>query len=209
LIFSNAELGIDLATFGVTANVACESGVAANAANAGQNYPVLSNIYSGTMTRVRGSLDSKTSRNYTLQFFASPSGNALGYGEGQVYLGQTNLTLGALSCSSNFTAYLPTTVPAGWVVTATATDPNNNTSEFSAWVQAIPVPALRLSPPSQGHFSVSWTNNGGSFALEQATNLTPPVAWLSVTNVPVSTNNFMVTTLAVTNQSIFYRLMVP
>ena len=89
-------------------------------------------------------MDGKTGKTYTLQFFASPAGDSSGYGEGQVFLGQTNLTLGS-TCSSNFTAYLPASVSPGWVVTATATDATNNTSEFSAWVPVIPVPPVQLA----------------------------------------------------------------
>ncbi len=216
-IFNNGALGIDLdptdgsAGTGFNPIVGCESGVAADAANAGQNFPTLSNVYSSTITRVSGNLDSASGKSYTLQFFASPVGDSEGYGQGQVYLGQTNLTLASGSCSSNFTAFLPAAVPAGWVVSATATGPNHNTSEFSKWVPVTPVPALKLSLPSSNRLAlaISWTNNGGSFALQQATNLTPPVLWVTVSNVPVLTNNFMVTTLGLTNRSVFYRLMVP
>ena len=56
-IFSNAELGIDLGAYGVTPNVDCEAGQGV-AANAGQNYPVLTNVYTGTATQIRGSLNS-------------------------------------------------------------------------------------------------------------------------------------------------------
>jgi hypothetical protein len=212
-IFNNGKLGIDLSPTsanlsGVNPIVDCEAGLAPGAANAGQNFPTLSNIYVGTLTRVNGSLDSKPNQTYTLQFFATSAGNSSGYGDGQVYLGQTNLTLGS-ACSSNFTAYLPVSVPAGWVVTATATDPNHNTSEFSAWVRAVSLPPLQPSLSRPSHFALSWTNNGGLFALQQTTNLTPPVVWLPVTNVPGLVSNFMVTTLNITNASVFYRLIAP
>jgi len=204
-IFSNGALGIDLGSYGVSSIYDCESGMAANAANAGQNYPKLSTIYSGTSTRIRGTMDGKAGKSYTLQFFASPTGDPSGYGEGQIFLGQTNLTLGSI-CSSNFTAYLPVSVSTGWVVTATATDASNNTSEFSAWVPVIPVPPVQLAMPGQRQLSLSWTNNGGSFALQQTYSLTPPITWLAVTNIPVLHNNFLVTTLGLTNSSVFYRL---
>ena len=90
-IFSNAELGIDLGTYGVTPNLDCESGVAANAANAGQNFPVITNVGSGSITRVRGTFDSAPNRTYLLQFFASAKGNSLNYGEGQLFLGGPTL----------------------------------------------------------------------------------------------------------------------
>ena len=140
----------------MTPNVDCETGQG-KAANAGQNYPVLTNVYSGAGTQIRGTLDSGTGKTYLLQFFSNPSGNALGYGEGRVFLGQTNLTLNAASCSSNFTVLLPVSVPAGWVVTATATDPSNNTSEFSAWISTVIVPKLlssAVNPASRQFFPV-------------------------------------------------------
>jgi titin len=209
-IFSNAELGIDLGTFGVTANVDCETGQA-GAANAGQNYPVLTNVYSGVATQIRGTLDSGAGKTYLLQFFSSPSGDPLGYGQGQVFLGQTNLTLGA-SCSSNFMVLLPVSIPAGWVVTATATDPANNTSEFSAWAPVIKLP-LALAPGqleadivTSRQISLSWTNGGGNYVLEQTYSLTPPVQWTIITNAPLLTSGFFVLTLSATNGSTFYRL---
>ena len=208
-IFSNTGLGIDLGTYGVTANVDCETGQG-TAANAGQNYPVLSNVYCGTVTLIRGALDSGKGKTYTLQFFSNPSGNALGYGEGQVFLGQTNLTLSATMCTSNFTVLLPVSIPAGWVITATATDPASNTSEFSAWVSVVIVPKLlssAVSPASQ-QFSLSWTNNSANYVLQQTFSLNPPQVWTTVTNMPQLANGFFVVTLSATNGDAFYRLQV-
>jgi hypothetical protein len=165
------------------------------------------NVYSRVTTQIRGTLNSGTGKTYRLQFFSSPSGNTNGYGEGRVFLGQTNLTLGA-SCSSNFTVLLPVSVPAGWVVTATATDPANNTSEFSAWVPVLIVPLLQINSVNRTNWqiSLSWTNNGGSYVLQQAFSLNPPAQWTTVTNAPLLTNGFFVLTLSATNGNTFYRL---
>jgi hypothetical protein len=151
-------------------------------------------------------MDGKTGKTYALEFFASPSGDSSGYGEGQVFLGQTNVTLGS-TCSSNLTVYLPVSEPAGWAVTATATDAANNTSEFSNWVSILPVPPLQMAMPNHSQISLSWTNNGGGLALQQTFSLTPPIQWTMVTNVPVLINNFLVATLAPTNGGVFYRLI--
>jgi len=207
-IFSNGELGIDLGAFGVNPNYDCESGVPVGAANTGQNYPILTAVLSsGSGTIITGSLDSASARTYLLQFFSNSSGDALGYGQGQFFLGQTNLTLGA-ACSSNYTVLLPVSVPAGWVVTATATDPANNTSEFSAWVSVMIVPQLQLSMVNRAsqELSLSWTNNGGSYALQQTFNLNPPVQWTTITNMPSLTNGFFMLAVPTTNMNAFYRL---
>jgi hypothetical protein len=205
-IFSNGALGIDLGNNGVNPIFDCESGVPAATANAGQNFPVLSDAYSGSGTRIRGTLDSGAGKTYVLQFFASPAGDTSGYGEGQVFLGQTSLALGAM-CSLNFTAVLPVSVPANWVVTATATSPANNTSEFSAWVPVVPVPSLGITlGTNQSQVSLAWTNNGGSFMLQQTFSLSPPVLWTTNAVTPFLTNGFFVVRTPATNTNTFYRL---
>ncbi len=139
-IYNNAALGIDLGTQGVNANMGCETGVTATDPNHLQNYPVLTTSASGPLgTLIRGSFDSMAGKNYVLEFFASTNGDSSGNGEGQVFLGRTNLALGT-TCSTNFSFTLPFIVLAGWVVTATATDPANNTSEFSNWITNQPAP---------------------------------------------------------------------
>ena len=194
-IFSNNGLGIDLGTYGLTANIDCESGVAANAANRGQNYPILSNAASGTIaTLIHGSFDSAQGKTYSLEFFASPSGDPSGYGEGQVFLGQTNLTLVA-ACSTNFSITLPASVPTNWVVTATATDPANNTSEFSNWITniaKIPIPVASLATYSRtaglarmisfADLATNWSDTGGYPVTLAAINLTTTNGVTLITN---------------------------
>ena len=206
-IFNNDALGIDLGTQWPNPNIDGESGVAANAANRGQNYPVLSNAVSGTATLVRGLFNSAAGKTYVLQFFASPSGNTSGYGEGRLFLGQTNLTLGA-AFSTNFSVTLPATVPAGWVITATATDAAGNTSEFSNWIPAASVPGLQLvQNPGTAQFTLAWTNSGGNFGLLQSTNLNPPVQWTVVGPAPVLSNGIYSVLINPTNGAVFYRLL--
>ena len=210
-IFSNAALGIDLdlpngtAAAGTNAIVHLESGVAANAANRGQNYPCITTAVSGTGTLIRGWFDSALNKTYVLEFFASPTGNASGCGEGQVFLGQTNLVLGTI-CPTNFAFVLPATVPAGWVVTATATDPANNTSEFSTWLPATTVPNLQLLSSTGSKLSVAWTNSGGSFNLLWSTNLNPPVIWTASGWNPTLSNGLYSVLVSPTNPAAFYRL---
>ncbi|HEX8073006.1 MAG TPA: LamG-like jellyroll fold domain-containing protein [Pyrinomonadaceae bacterium] len=128
-IFSNSSLGIDLAGNGLTPNDACDPDTGPNNL---QNFPVLTSAVSaGGNTTVQGTLNSTPNTQFTVEFFSSPTCDAAGNGEGQTYLGAATVTTDA-SCVATINATLPSATSAGQVVTATATDPNGNTSEFSA-----------------------------------------------------------------------------
>jgi Right handed beta helix region len=131
-------LGIDLGGDGVTLNDACDGDSGANGL---QNYPVLTSVSSsGGNTVITGTLNSKASTLYTIDFYSNSSCSGLFYGEGQTYLGSTTVTTDG-SCNGSFSMSFPVTTPPGYWITATATDPSNNTSEFSACVeQAIGLP---------------------------------------------------------------------
>jgi hypothetical protein len=73
--------------------------------------------------------------------FPIPAANAAGYDEGAQYLGALDLTNNAAGYAT-FATTVAATVPPGWIVTATATNPDGNTSEFD--VQQI----SSLMPPS-------------------------------------------------------------
>jgi len=233
-IFGNGALGITLGSTTQNVNVDCEEGVPSGSANNGQNYPVITNVVGGAAsTLIRGYLDSAPNKTYQMEFFGNPTNYPGGYGQGQVYLGAVALTLGS-SCTSNFATLLPVPLPANWLVTATATDPVNNTSEFSADVQAVPPPVANitysgivehlvtnvvtnLSGTHTNIFQYStytntvifYTNLGGPFVLQEAFSLTPPVTWVTLTNAFLLNNgNYSVTNiLGKTNT--FFRLTAP
>lgn len=190
-IFSNGALGIDLGASGVSANDACDTDTGANRL---QNFPVLTQAFSGSGTAVRGSLNSTANNAFLVQFFASPACDSSGNGEGSTFLGETTVSTGA-NCAASFSVVLPAAVPAGYVLTATATDAFGNTSEFSACQPVSPVPALdiRLLPAQQ--IRLAWTNTATGFALRQTGSLTPPIQWSPVTNAPVNLNGQWVVTL--------------
>ena len=128
-IHDNAGLGIDLASDGVTPNDDCDSGRGPNLL---QNYPLLTSaVPSGGSTTIRGTLNSVPNTTLLLEFFSNGLGDSSGFGEGENYIGYTQVTTDA-SCSASFEVTLPVSVAPGFVVTATATDPAGNTSEFSA-----------------------------------------------------------------------------
>jgi titin len=204
-IFSNGGLGIDLGSYGVNANVNCDTGSGDNMA---QNYPVLSNAVSGNGTGISGSLNSRPNATFLLQFFANPiCGSSIfgNNGQGQIYLGQTNVVTGN-DCNVSFVAYLPGSVPVGYVVTATATDSDNNTSEFSACVPVALVPTLTVVPAINHQVNIAWTNTAAGFVLEQTGSLSPPIKWTTVTNNPVVINGQFVVTRPAATGNCFYVL---
>src|SRR5205807_1032284 len=132
-IFSNKRLGIDVVggtenSFGVTANDPCDTDTGANNL---QNYPVLKSVTntSGSVN-ITGTLNSTANTTYRLEFFRNDAIDPSGFGEGQVFLGSVDVLTDA-NCSASFNVNLPSATIAQRV-TATATDPTGNTSEFSA-----------------------------------------------------------------------------
>ena len=204
-IFGNGGLAIDLQGYQVTPNDACDIDSGANQV---QNYPILSQAVTGTTLGIRGSLNSAPNQSFRVQFFASPSCDPLyNSGEGAIFLGATTVLTGD-NCVADFFATFAPTVPAGYVITATATDVANNTSEFSPCVPVAPVPVLgyTLSPDGQT-LALSWTNTPGGIVLKQTASLSPPVNWVTAPNIPVVINNQYIVTIPVsTVGSLFYLL---
>lgn len=128
-IYSNGALGIDLKDAGVAPN---DSGDADSGGNNVQNYPVLSSTVSnGSITAFQGVLNSTPNGIFRLDFYSNSACDPSGYGEGQTYLGSTSVLTDG-SGNAAFRATLPSGLSTGTIVTLTATDTLNNTSEFSA-----------------------------------------------------------------------------
>jgi titin len=131
-IFNNAQLGIDLGAHdGVTQNDAAGH----NGPNNFQNFPVLTQAFvSGGFLVVVGTLSSApTSSTFRLEIYANASADASGHGEGKTFLGATTVFINI--GTTGFAAILPDPLASGQFISATATDPGNNTSEFSADIQ--------------------------------------------------------------------------
>jgi hypothetical protein len=156
-IFSNGALGIDLDALGVTSNDTCNAGAGANRL---QNFPVITSATSdgSSSITIAGFLHSVPSTLYTLEFFVNNACDPSGFGEGDTFIGSTNVATGA-NCTNVFTTTFPVGVPEGLVLTATATDPNNNTSEFSRCVPiAGPAPFRITAITRTGNdIRVTWT----------------------------------------------------
>lgn len=132
-IFGNGGLGIDLAPAGVTAN---DDGDADSGPNLQQNFPVLSSAAAGWAdTNVAGTLSSVASTTYRIDFYDSPSCDPSGYGEGSAWLGSTDVTTDGSGSAVVGYSTISAAAPPQTYLTATATDPDGNTSEFSACQQ--------------------------------------------------------------------------
>lgn len=132
-IHDNLQLGIDLVSsayqYGVSPNDPLD---ADGGGNGGQNFPAIATAGAGGgMLRVTGSLDSSPDGTFRIEFFASPACDPSGYGQGQVFVGATDVQTNGAG-TAGFDAVFNTAVEAGWILSATATlEPLGATSEFS------------------------------------------------------------------------------
>jgi uncharacterized repeat protein (TIGR01451 family) len=125
-IFSNALLSIDLGADGVTMNDAGDTDVGPNNL---QNFPILTSAtVSLNTTFIQGSLNSTPNTSFTIEFFSNSECDPSGFGQGQKLIGsRTVFTDSSGNTLINFSFPGSFSLP----LTATATDPSGNTSEFS------------------------------------------------------------------------------
>jgi hypothetical protein len=132
-IFSNGSLGISL-TANSSIPLVNDPGDTDTGSNGWQNYPILTAAsVSVGHTFVTGTLNTTANSTFRIEFFASKAADPAGFGEGQFFLGFTNVTTEAAGDAS-FNVDLLDAV--AFEITATATDADNNTSEFSQAVTA-------------------------------------------------------------------------
>jgi hypothetical protein len=133
-IYSNGPLGIELA-----------------GGNDSQSSPSLSTAVSdGITTTVTGTLSSAATPNETIiiEFFASDSAST--GEEGQMYMGSATVTTDGAG-NASFTAVLSVGVTNGAKITATATNDNGSTSQFSGAAPATG-PAADNAPVANDDF---------------------------------------------------------
>jgi hypothetical protein len=113
-IYGNGGLGIDLGA----------------GANLNQAAPVLNTVTTGALTiQVTGTLTSRPKTTFTIELFASDTSGP----SGRFFLGLVRVKTNAAGVATFTFKHSRPPVGANFI-TATATDPNNNTSEFSASV---------------------------------------------------------------------------
>jgi hemoglobin-like flavoprotein len=158
-IFSNNGLGIDLNNDGVTANDAADGD---NGANDLQNSPVLTSVVTnGGNTVVQGTLNSEASKSYHVELFSNSTCSTSGFGEGQFFVAGQDVATDA-NGNAGFTFTVPTASITGAIFTATATNPNKSTSEFSACASGA---AVNPGTIQFGANFASVSENAGSLAV--------------------------------------------
>jgi CSLREA domain-containing protein len=198
-IFSNDRLGINLfantdPANGVTPNDAGDGDLGANNL---QNFPVLTaaSTVGGTIN-IQGSLNSNISTTFRVEFFYSAACDPAGNGEGQTFIGFTNVTTDG-SGNAGFNSTFTAPVPSGSAVTATATSMTTppNTSEFSPCVTSTGSSCTyTLSAPdasfsaSAGMGSVNVTTVAGC-----AWTASTKTSWIEVTSGSSGNGNGTVT----------------
>ena len=133
--FGNVPLGIDLLEqsipdTGVTRN---DPGDIDTGSNALQNFPLILSVTPGaSTTHVAGILNSTATTSFDVDLYAVPlcQSPPQGYLQGDAFLGTLVVTTDG-SGNASFGTDVPQVLAPGQRVTATATDPSGNTSEFS------------------------------------------------------------------------------
>ena len=143
---STSGMGIDFLGDGVTPN---DPGDADGGPNGMQNFPVLTSaVSSGGKTVIDGTLNSTPGTSgFAIDLYANNSCSATGNGEARTYLGSIGPVATDAGGNASFEATLAAAVPDGQVITATATDPNANTSELSACRTVTRPPAAPAVSP--------------------------------------------------------------
>ena len=163
-IYANGLLGIDISPWGMPNPNDLFDGD--TGPNRQQNYPHLGSLGGGggvtsgaSGTHIETFLNSEPATTFAIHYYWNPGCDPSGYGEGRHYIGGTSATTDA-SGNANFSADFPETVPAGSVITATATHPLGSTSELSPCA-----PVFALGSNIVQHAGLPHQGDGGSVPL--------------------------------------------
>ena len=143
---SGPGLGIELGSFGIQVN---DPGDGDSGANGFQNYPILLSagpaFAEGGSNHIVGVLNSTPSTQFTIDFYANPpcAARPQEFLEGEIPLGSTFVTTDG-SGNATIDISIGPPQPPGSRYSATATDPDGNTSEFSQRI------VFSLNSPTSG-----------------------------------------------------------
>ena len=182
-IHDNDALGIELSGSGIADGPTLnDPGDVDTGGNGLQNFPVIAQVsqLSSTSTLIQGSFNSAPNQSFVLEFFSNRACDQIGFGEGRDFLGSTAVNTNA-SGNANFAVTFAVGVDANTAVTATATDANNNTSEFS---KCQSVNGGGISPTPSPTPTPTATPTATPFATPTPTPVTSPM--LHSTNIALS-----------------------
>lgn len=148
-IYANSKVGIDLGRDGITLNDPMDVDASPNEL---QNYPIIS-VYEHVEDdiRIAGTLNAKPDTPYRIDFYATDTSNVeklVHAVQGQRYIGTLVVTTdenGYVNFRTDHFALDPITDSE--VITATATDPQKNTSEFSNFTPDSNAPGRNYRTP--------------------------------------------------------------
>jgi len=145
-----------------------------------QNFPV---IVSAGLNEITGTFQGASNVTLTLDFYSNTAADPSGFGEGETPLGSTTITTGG-SGSASFT--FNGTFVAGTFISATATDADNNTSQFSN-VMAVTSPC----PPALSLVSPADYINGATVIRQATASITAKNKITGNANVTYRAANFI------------------
>ncbi len=176
-----STLGIDLGNpggFGQGGLTPNDLGDADIGPNLLQNFPLLSSAVSaGGDTTIDGVLNSTANTQFAIDFYVNDScvGRPQDFLQGRTYIGTTDVTTNGSGNATIHAVLTGVVLAAGEKVSATATDPDGNTSEFSQRF------VLTATPSSGNPSGVSTTLAGFHFLA----GATAKVGGTAATNVNV------------------------
>jgi IPT/TIG domain/S-layer homology domain len=174
-----STLGIDLSDDDLTPNDLDDADIGPNLK---QNFPVLTSAVSGSgNTTIQGRLNSTPSTQFAIDFYSNDGcvGRPQDFLQGRTYLGTDTVTTNANGDVGIDTLLTGVVLAAGEKVTATATDPDGNTSEFSQRI------VVSSSPGSGNPAGAAITLTGFHFLA----GATATVGGVAATNVVVTDYN--------------------
>ena len=138
VIYSNTQQGIDLGNDDTTSN---DAGDGDSGPNGRQNYPVLTAAsLNGAELAIAGTFNSTDDTTFTIDLYSTSIPNAGGHGGAETHLGSFSLTTDGSGDSfvKEVINIDINDISVGDSLSATATDPNGSTSEFSSNVLVVP-----------------------------------------------------------------------
>jgi CSLREA domain-containing protein len=127
-----------------------------------QNFPTLTSVTSNPTATVDGTLSTAPNMTYRVEFFGNTQCHPSGFGEGRTYLGFLDVPVDG-SGIAPFSFDAGNALTPGDFVTATATDPSGNTSEFSACKRYNRPPVLNaIGNKTVGEFNMLSFSISGS-----------------------------------------------